>query len=264
MVWLPPSLAIETEYIVKAFLLAAGHGSRLRPITENIPKCLVPIRGVPLLAIWLELCKRNGIEEVLINLHTHADLVREFLSRNTNGIRTQVMVEEQLLGSAGTLRANRHWIASDDLFWVFYADVLNRANLSGMLRMHRERRPCATIGVYNVADPERCGVVKTDAKGVIHEFIEKPAQPVSNLAFSGLMIAAPELLNVIPDRIPSDIGFHVLPQLTGRMLAYPIRDYLVDVGTLENYEKAQATWPGLPEANGFAPQAEQDPLLWEV
>jgi mannose-1-phosphate guanylyltransferase len=232
---------------VKAFLLAAGHGSRLRPITETIPKCLVPIRGVPLLAIWLEQCRRNGIEEVLINVHAHADLVHQFLGRNTNGIRARVMVEEQLLGSAGTLRANRHWIASDDLFWVFYADVLSSANLAGMLRMHLERRPSATLGVYEVPHPERCGVVKMDGGGVIREFVEKPAQPVSNLAFSGLMIAAPELLDVIPDRIPADIGFHVLPQLTGRMLAYPIRDYLVDVGTMENYEKVQATWPGLPE-----------------
>jgi len=232
---------------VKAFLLAAGHGSRLRPITDAIPKCLVPIRGVPLLAIWLELCRRNGIKEVLINVHTHADLVREFLRSNTNDIGTQVMVEEQLLGSAGTLRANRHWIASDDLFWVFYADVLSNANLAGMLRMHRARRPWATLGVYEVTDPERCGVVTTDGEGIIREFVEKPAQPVSNLAFSGLMIARPELLDVIPDRIPADIGFHVLPQLTGRMFAYPIRDYLIDVGTIENYQKAQATWPGLPE-----------------
>jgi mannose-1-phosphate guanylyltransferase len=232
---------------VKAFLLAAGHGLRLRPITEVLPKCLVPIRGVPLLAIWLEVCRRNGIEEVLINVHTHADLVREFLRSNTNGIRARVMVEEQLLGSAGTLRANRQWIASDDLFWVFYADVLSSADLAGMLRMHRERRPWATLGVYEVPDPERCGVVKTDGEGVIREFIEKPAQPVSNLAFSGLMIAAPHLLDVIPDRVPVDLGFDVLPQLTGRMLAYPIRDYLVDVGTMENYEKVQVTWPGLPE-----------------
>jgi mannose-1-phosphate guanylyltransferase len=233
---------------VKAFLLAAGHGSRLRPITDSIPKCLVPIRGVPLLAIWLELCRRNGIKEVLINVHTHADLVRDFLRRNTNGIQARVLVEEQLLGSAGTLRANRHWIQSDDSFWIFYADVLTSANLAGMLQMHRERRPWATLGVYEVADPERCGVVTTDAEGVIRGFVEKPAKPVSNLAFSGLMIAAPDLLDVIPDRIPADIGFHVLPQLTGRMLAYPIGDYLIDVGTIENYQKVQATWPGLPAA----------------
>jgi mannose-1-phosphate guanylyltransferase len=233
---------------VKAFLLAAGPGSRLRPLTNHIPKCLVPIRGVPLLAIWLQLCKCYGIEEVLINLHTHASVVCEFLRQNREGVKVHVVREERLLGSAGTLRANRDWVRSEELFWIFYADVLNRADLQGMLRMHLERRPSATLGVYAVEDPHRCGIVGTDAAGIIREFVEKPAQPAGNLAFSGLMVAGPELLDAIPDRIPADIGFHVLPQLTGRMLAYPIHDYVLDVGTMANYRRAQSTWPGVPEA----------------
>jgi mannose-1-phosphate guanylyltransferase len=230
---------------VKAFLLAAGAGSRLRPITDTVPKCLVPIQGVPMLSIWLQMCKHFGIEEVLINLHAHAPAVCEFLRRNTDGPRVRVVVEDQLLGSAGTLRANREWIISDEFFWVFYADVLNRADLEGMLQAHRKREPAATLGVYEVPDPRRCGIVMADDEGVIQQFIEKPDSPASNLAFSGLMIGTPELLDVIPSTIPADIGFHVLPKLTGRMIAYPIRDYLIDIGTMENYEKAQATWPGL-------------------
>lgn len=199
------------------------------------------------MAIWLELCKRNRIEEVLINVHAHADLVCEFLKHNTNGVAVRVVVEEHLLGSAGTLRANRDWITADDLFWVFYADVLSSANLTEMLRVHLQRRPSATLGVYQVEDPNRCGIVRTDESGVIQEFIEKPTWPAGNLAFSGLMIASPDVLNVIPDRVPADIGFHVLPQLAGRMVAYPIHDYLIDVGTIENYQTVQTTWPGLPE-----------------
>jgi mannose-1-phosphate guanylyltransferase len=99
--------------------------------------------------------------------------------------------------------------------------------------------------VYEVPDPRRCGIVTADEEGVIQQFVEKPEHPAGNLAFSGLMIGTPELLDVIPAAIPADIGFHVLPQLTGRMIAYPIGDYLLDIGTMENYEKAQATWPGL-------------------
>ncbi len=232
---------------MKAFLLAAGHGTRLRPLTDRIPKCLVPIRGVPLLAIWLQRCAGLGIDEVLINLHTHAASVRDFLRQNSDGLRIRVVEESRLLGSAGTLRDNRDWIGSDDLFWVFYADVLNRADLDGMLRLHRQRRPAATLGVYEVPDPRRCGIVRTNEDGVIEQFIEKPTNPVGNLAFSGLMIGTPEMLSVIPDDTPADIGFHVLPRLTGRMLAFPIRDYLVDIGTMENYQWAQRTWPGLPE-----------------
>lgn len=233
---------------MKAFLLAAGHGARLRPITDSIPKCMVPIRGVPLLSIWLQLCQRIGIEEVLINVHAHAAAVCDFVERNPTDVRVRIVDEPQLLGSAGTLRANRHWVISDDFFWIFYADVLNRIDFAGMMELHRQRRPAATLGVYEVPDPRRCGIVTIDDSGLIKRFVEKPNRPTSNLAFSGLMIGTAALLDVIPENTPSDIGFHVLPQLTGRMLAYRIHDYLIDIGTMENYERAQVTWPGLPEA----------------
>jgi len=231
---------------MKAFLLAAGNGTRLRPITDNIPKCLVPIQGMPMLAIWLRLCKTLGITELLINLHAHADVVRTFLQQCGEGdVRVHVAEEKQLLGSAGTLRANRKWVEGEDLFWVFYADVLHRANLPAMLRLHRERGLAATLGVYEVPEPSRCGIVTANSQGVIENFVEKPTHPTSNLAFSGLMIGTRAVLDVIPDDVPADIGFHVLPKLTGQMLAFPIRDYLIDIGTLENYQQAQATWPGL-------------------
>jgi mannose-1-phosphate guanylyltransferase len=230
---------------MKAFLLAAGRGTRLRPITDNLPKCLVPIRGTPMLSIWLAQCKGLGIHEVLINLHAHAEVVRTFLRDFANNdVRVTVAEEAQLLGSAGTLRANRRWVDQEELFWVFYADVLHCADLPGMLRFHRQSKLAATLGVYEVADPARCGIVTTNSQGVIEDFVEKPKMPTSNLAFSGLMIATPALLNVIPDHTPADIGFDVLPTLKNQMLAFRIRDYLIDVGTMENYKEAQVTWPG--------------------
>jgi len=231
---------------VKAFLLAAGHGTRLRPITDTIPKCLVPIRGIPLLSIWLRLCRQFGIDEVLINVHAHGAMVQEFLRQNANGVRVRVIEEPQLLGSAGTLRSNRDWIGTDSAFWVFYADVLCQANLADMLQLHRKQKPAATLGVYEVSEPSRCGIVSANSEGVIQRFVEKPATPVGNLAFSGIMIGTSEMLDEIPDNIPADIGFHVLPRLTGRMLAFTIHGYLIDIGTMENYLIAQETWPGLP------------------
>jgi len=113
-----------------------------------------------------------------------------------------------------------------------------------MLGLHRQRRPAATLGVYEVSDPSRCGIASTDGSGMIQQFVEKPTSPMGNLAFSGLMIATPQILDVIPSDTPADIGFHVLPRLTGRMLAFPIQDYLIDIGTMENYLTAQETWPG--------------------
>ncbi len=230
---------------MKAFLLAAGHGTRLRPITDTIPKCLVPIRGTPLLSIWLSLCKQFDIDEALINVHAHGVIVQDFLKQNANGVKVRVIEEQQLLGSAGTLRSNRDWIGSDERFWVFYADVLCRIDLHEMLQRHLQRRPVATLGVYKVSDPSRCGIVATDGTGMIQEFVEKPKTPAGNLAFSGVMIGTPEMLDMIPAEIPADIGFHVLPRLTGRMLAFTIHDYLLDIGTMENYLTAQETWPGL-------------------
>src|SRR5256885_7453599 len=129
---------------MKAFLLAAGHGTRLRPLTDSMPKCLLPIRGVPILRIWMDLCRRYGIDEVLINIHAHSDIVREFLNRNSDGIKVRVSEEQILLGSAGTLLANRSWVGADSEFWILYADVLTRANLERILEVHKVHAPVAT------------------------------------------------------------------------------------------------------------------------
>jgi mannose-1-phosphate guanylyltransferase len=198
-----------------------------------------------MLQIWMEICRNAGIDEVMINLHTHAEIVRAWLRNNRNGIRVRLAEESTLLGSAGTVLANRDWVASDFCFWILYADVLTSASLGRMLEFHRARQPTATLGLYQVPDPSRCGVVSFDEQMVIREFVEKPAHPKSRWAFSGLTIATPELLTQIPPRCPVDLGFDVFPRLTGQMLAYPISDYLLDIGTLENYQAAQTGWPGL-------------------
>ena len=232
---------------MKAFLLAAGQGTRLRPITDKLPKCLVPIRNVPVLGIWLEVCRRFGIDEVLVNLHSHAELVKDYVRSNHSGVQVHLSHESVLLGSAGTLRANRDWVKGEASFWVLYADVLTTVNLSRMLEFHELRKPTATLGLYRVPDPRRCGVVRFDETGVVREFVEKPANPSSHWAFSGLMIGTPGLLDAIPSSQPADLGFDVLPRLAGQMFAYPVHDYLLDVGTMENYCSAQTSWPGFLE-----------------
>jgi mannose-1-phosphate guanylyltransferase len=230
---------------MKAFLLAAGNGTRLRPLTDSVPKCLVPIRGVPLLQIWLELCRRHGITEILINVHAHSEAIRAFVQEHCSDLSVTVSEEKVLHGSAGTLLANRNWLNSDSSFWVFYADVLTAANLTPLLDIHeRNSDHIASLGVYEVPDPRRCGIVSLDENGVIRDFVEKPENPAGPLAFSGIMIARRQFLDLIPTEGLADIGFHVLPKLIGRMAAIPITDYLLDIGTMENYRLAQETWPG--------------------
>jgi len=230
---------------MKAFLLAAGQGTRLRPITDNIPKCLVPIQSTPMLRIWMDICRNTGIDHVTVNLHTHAEVVKEWLYANDHHIRVRVTQEPTLLGSAGTLLANRDWVSSEPAFWILYADVLTNTRLSRMWDFHLAHPSAATLGLYQVPDPTRCGIVSFDEQMVIREFVEKPTHPKSNWAFSGLMIGTPQLLNCIPSRCPVDLGFDVLPLLVGKMVAYPIPDYLIDIGTPATYQSAQETWPGL-------------------
>lgn len=234
----------ELKLRMKAFLLAAGHGTRLRPLTDSIPKCLVPIRGKPLLDIWLDLCARSGITDVLINLHAHLRPVEEHLQKRVPPVNVRLIYEEQLLGSAGTLGANREWIGSDPAFWILYSDVLTNTNLRRMSEFHFSHKAVATLGLCQVSDPSRCGVAITDEMGVIVGFEEKPHTPRSNWVFSGLIMARPAIFELIPSRLPADIALHLLPSLVGRMRAYPISDYLLDIGTMPNYEKAQTTWPG--------------------
>jgi len=233
---------------MKAFLLAGGLGTRLQPLTDTTPKCLLPVRGTPILQIWFALCRQFGIKEVLINLHSHGEVVRRFVAQHNEGLDIRLFEESELLGSAGTILANRDWVRRENSFWVFYADVLTTADLTEILNFHNSLGRIATIGVYEVPNPSRCGIVQVDHGGIVRDFVEKPKVPIGNLAFSGLMLATPELLDVIPGGSPVDLGFHVLPKIVGRMAAYRIHDFLIDVGTLETYQTAQETWPGLSQS----------------
>lgn len=251
---------------MKAFLLAGGHGTRLRPLTDSMPKCLVPIQGKPLLDIWLDLCARSGISEVLINLHAHARLVEDHLSGKCSPVKVRIAHEDQLLGSAGTIAANREWINSDPAFWIFYSDVLTNTDLRRMTEFHFLHGAVATVGLYQVPDPSRCGVALTDSSGVIISFEEKPKNPRSNWVFSGLMLASPSLLDFIPPIVPADIAFDVLPRLLGKLQACHINDYVLDIGTVPNYQKAQSTWPDMgrlsaPSEPAAASSPQGAPLL---
>jgi mannose-1-phosphate guanylyltransferase len=235
---------------MKSFILAAGNGTRLRPITEKIPKCLVPIHGVPLLEIWLNNCKTAGITEVLINTHAHSEGISNFVAKQKTGISIRIAQEQQLLGSAGTLAANRQFVAGEKAFFILFGDVLTNFHLRRMLAFHTKKKVTVTLGICQVPDPARCGIVTFDQNEIIQSFIEKPAQPAGNWAFSGVMIAGQEIFDFLsedqlPAHRPADIGFDLLPKLAGRMAAYKISEYLLDIGTLEQYQAAQDSWPGL-------------------
>jgi mannose-1-phosphate guanylyltransferase len=231
------------EVITKAFLLGAGLGTRLRPLTDHIPKCLVPINGKPLLEIWLDLCEQCGIEDVLINTHHLAPMVEAWAAAQTAGTRIQLSYEETLLGSAGTVAANRDFIGNSRDFYIFYADNLVSVDLGALQAFHFRHDGVLTLGLFHSSQPRQCGIVTLDSQQRVVTFEEKPAQPKSDLANAGVFIARRELLNFLPSNGFSDFGRNILPKLVGRMRGYVLNGYLLDIGTLENYQRAQLEWP---------------------
>jgi len=228
---------------MKAFLLAAGVGSRLRPITDKIPKCLVPINGHPLLYYWLKLFEQHGVDEVLINLHHLPDLVFQFLEENEFDLIVHTVFEQELLGSAGTIRNNFDFVCKEQDFLICYADNLTNINLTKMKDFHESTQPILTLGLFYTNNPTKCGIAEIAEDQTIIGFVEKPAQPKSNLAGAGIYIANHEIWHYLPDRQPADFGYDVLPQLVGRMKGYFIKEYFIDIGTIENYEKACRAFP---------------------
>ena len=228
---------------MKAFLLAAGIGSRLRPITDAIPKCMVSVGGRPMLDIWLDAFDQAGVNEVLINLHHLPDMVRHHLEARPGTPAVRTFFEPELLGSAGTLAANRTWVNGEEMFLVCYADNLTDFDLSSLVRAHREHRAIATLTVFHSERPSAGGVMELDTTGTVVGFEEKPAHPVSDLVNAGMYAFHPDVLDELGGPPPLDIGYDLLPRLVGRAKALPVEGYFRDIGTIDAYERAQREWP---------------------
>ena len=228
---------------MKAFLLAAGLGTRLRPITDTIPKCMLIIDGRPLLDIWLESFARAGVEEVLVNLHYLPEVVRSHLAERNEPPEVRTFFEPELLGSAGTLLANRHWVDDDDFFLACNADNLTDFDLGSLVAAHRDRNATATLAVFHSDNPSAGGVVELDDGGRITGFVEKPSEPVSDLVNAGMYAFQPGVLDEIDGILPKDIGYDLLPRLVGRARAVTVEGYFRDVGTVDDYRRARKEWP---------------------
>jgi mannose-1-phosphate guanylyltransferase len=228
---------------VKAFLLAAGVGSRLRPITDATPKCMLIIDDRPLLDIWLDAFERAGVDEVLVNLHHLPDVVRAHLASRTAPPMVRTFFEPELLGSAGTLIANRQWVAGEELFLACYADNLTDFDLRSLIGAHREHGAIATLTVFHSEQPSSGGVVELDHAGRVIGFVEKPSEPVSDLTNAGLYAFHPAVLDEIDGLPPSDIGYDLLPRLVGRARAVLVEGYFRDIGTTDAYRRAREEWP---------------------
>jgi mannose-1-phosphate guanylyltransferase len=229
---------------MKAFLLAAGLGSRLRPITDTTPKCLVEIGGRPLLGIWLDALTKAGVQQVLVNTHHLAAQVEAHVGDRSTPPVVRLSHEPVLLGSAGTLVANREFVADDDMFLVINADNLTDFDLGVLIDAHRAGGAFATLAVFRAPRPSECGIVEVAADGRVVGFVEKPADPPSDLANAGMYAFHPSVLDETPDGTPRDIGFDLLPRLVGRAQVVALDDdcYFRDIGSVAALELARDEW----------------------
>jgi mannose-1-phosphate guanylyltransferase len=209
-----------------------------------MPKCLVPIAGKPLINWWFESMQKAGVTEVLINLHHLPDLVMAHVNALDTPIKVEFSYEPVLLGSAGTLRGNQSFVQDQKAFFIFYGDNLTNTSLSNLYNFHVSQAHNFTMALFETNNPSGCGIVSLNEHFTVNHFEEKPANPVSNLANAGLYVASPQIISLIdPAKTPADIGFDLLPLLLGKMSGYKINDYLIDIGTHKNLEKARQDWP---------------------
>lgn len=224
---------------MKAFLLAAGEGTRLRPLTNDIPKCLVPICGRPLIEYWFDLFRRYNIDEVLINTSYLSEKVTEYVHRNAKDLKIVLKHEKSLLGSGGTIKANWRFVSEEKAFFICYADNLTNINLARMLDIHNKTGKDFTLALFRVNNPHECGIVILDDSSTIISFEEKPEHPESDLAFSGIMVSNHKLIEYFPQRNCFDLGYDVLPEIVNHAAGYILNEYLIDIGTPEKLQKAE-------------------------
>lgn len=199
---------------MKAVLLAAGTGSRLRPYTDSVPKCMIKVGGIPVIERTIDHLARQGVHDFAVNLHYRPDVVRSHLG---SGERFHASIryfkEDVLLGTGGALSQMRAWLGDDD-FLVVFADNLIQLDLPALLAAHQNLGATATVALFWRDDVHASGVAELAEDGRITAFIEKPPPGAtdSHLINAGVLCCRARLLEFVPDGI-SDLGRHVLPSL---------------------------------------------------
>jgi NDP-sugar pyrophosphorylase family protein len=232
-------------------ILAAGEGSRLRPLTLTRPKPMLPIAGRPMLQHIVDWLRHYGVTRIAINLHHCPDAIPAYFGDGSKfGVSLAYSREESILGTAGGVRKLADFLA--ETFVLVYGDVLTDMDLDAAMELHRSKGPGlrVTMILYHVPNPSECGIVRLDGQGRVLEFVEKPGKSnvFSDLANAGILVVEPEITKYIPPGVFCDFGKDVLPRLLAERVpiygsVIPAGTYLLDIGSPAKYEHAQATWP---------------------
>lgn len=241
---------------IRAMVMAAGAGTRLRPLTQAIPKPLVPIANRPVLEYTVENLKRHGITEIIFNLHNHPELIRDrFKDGAAWGVKIRYSYEPKLLGTAGGVRKAAPFL-SGGTFLVMSGDGLTDIDLTALLAFHRRKKSAATLALKKVDMKFDYGVTLTDPRGKVKKFVEKPqwGDVFSNQVNTGIYVFEPRILRQIPAGRVSDFGHDIWPKLLAQgepIYGYVTDRYWCDVGNLSEYRRAQRDF--LEGKVGFRP-----------
>jgi len=222
---------------MRAILLSAGYGTRLAPLTNHTPKCLVPIKGYPLLGYWLDLLLPQHIEKVLINTHYLPDLVDDYLRDHKYASLVETAYEEKLLGTAGTILSNKDFLDKSD-FFVAHADNLTKFNFKDFIDAHNRRLDFVeiTMMTFDSDVPSSCGIVVENPDGIVLQFFEKVENPPSRRANAAVYIMSRNVLDFIGtiNKDVIDISVDIIPNFLGKIQTFHNNQYHRDIGTPES------------------------------
>lgn len=226
---------------MKALLLAAGFGTRLRPITDYVPKCLVKINNRPLLSYWLDLLNSPSIDKILLNTHYLPEAVEDFVQNSSSKQKIRTVFEQNLLGTGGTILKNKDFFDGES-FIVAHADNLTLFNLEDFILTHEKRAQSTeiTMMVFDTDTPKSCGIVETDEQGRVIEFHEKVSNPPGKRANAAVYIFEPSIFNFLEKigKETIDLSTEVLPFFMGKIQIFHNKIYHRDIGTVESFNIA--------------------------
>ncbi|MDQ4064237.1 MAG: NDP-sugar synthase [Actinomycetota bacterium] len=224
---------------MKAVVLVGGQGSRLRPITYDVPKAMVPLRNAPFINYMVNFLRAGGLEGVVLSLGYLPDPIQDYFQRwDMGGFSIDYAVEDHALGTAGGIKNTEAYLDGGPIV-VVNGDVLSGLKLEEVIAKHRESNALATITLTSVEDPTAYGLVEVDHDMLVHRFLEKPAadEVTTNLINAGIYVLEPEVLAMIPAGREVSIEREVFPHLQaeGRLRAYVSSSYWKDIGTPRSY-----------------------------
>ena len=222
--------------------MAGGEGTRLRPLTSNQPKPMLPIANRPMMEHIVALLKRHGIDEIVVTVAFQANAIRTYFGNGTEfGVRMVYATEESPLGTAGSVRNAMDEL--DEAFLVISGDVVTDIDLGSLVEFHRKKTAVATIALKSMPNPLEFGIVIADADGTVERFLEKPTwgQVFSDTINTGIYVLEPSVFDFIDAGTPVDFSADVFPRLLDNgktLVGCVVEGYWEDVGTLEAYVKA--------------------------